>query len=255
MTTPATPSNPKPTGDDRNLVAAEATRAVSFEDKLNRFWSKNRGAVAGVCIVVILAVIGKAAWDYMARQREVSLETAYATATTPEQLKTFAAAHPGHSLAGIAQLRMADDAYAAGKAAEAWAGYEKAIAVLKDGPLAARARLGRTLAKLQTGKTAEATAELQQIANDTKQLKGLRAQAAYHLASLAADAGNGADVQKYSDQLMQIDPQSPWTSRAMALRASMPVAAMPAMVAPAGTATPAKKDDASPRVQVKLPGK
>lgn len=255
MTTPATPSNPRPTGDDRNLVAVEATPGASFEDKLHLFWGENRGVVLGICLVAILAVIGKAAWDYMARQREVSLETSYATATTPEKLKTFAAAHSGHPLAGIAQLRMADDAYAAGKASEALAGYEKAVAALKEGPLAARAQLGRTLAKLQIGKNAEATAELQQIANDTKQLKGLRAQAAYHLASLAADAGNGADVQKYSDQLMQIDPQSPWTSRAMSLRASMPVATMPTVMAPPAGAVPPKKEDASPSVQVKLPGK
>lgn len=254
MTTPATPSNPKPTDDDRNLVPLDASTAVGFEEKLNLFWDKYRGAVVGFFVVVILLILGKAGWDYMTRQRELGVEKDYAAATTPEQVKTFAAAHSGHTLAGIAHLRMADDAYAAGKTADALAGYEKAIAVLKDGPLVARAQLGRTLTKLQSGKAAEATTELQQMANDAKQFKGLRTEAAYHLASLAAEAGNGADVQKYSDQLMQIDPQSPWTSRAMSLRASMPVAAAP-MPAPSATTPAAKKDDASPGMQVKLPVK
>lgn len=254
MTTPATPPNPNPTGDDRNLVPLDASTAVGFEEKLNLFWAKYRGAVVGLIVLILIAILAKAAWDYMARKREEEVGKTYAAATTPEQLKAFAAAHPDHTLGGIAQLRMADDAYAAGKAADALAGYEKAVATLKEGPLVARAKLGRTLAKLQTGKAAEATSELQQLANDAKQFKGLRAEAAYHLASLAAEAGNGADVQKYSDQLMQIDPQSPWTSRAMSLRASMPVTAVP-LPAPAAGAPAPKKDEGSPGMQVKLPGK
>jgi hypothetical protein len=252
MPTPATPSNSRPTGDDRNLVPVDATTAVTFEDKLNLFWGKYRGAVFGAIVVVFVVILGKAGWDYLARQREADVGKAYAAATTNDQLKAFAAANSGHTLAGIAQLRMADDAFAAGKGADALAGYEKAIATLKDGPLVARAQLGRTLAKLQTGKAAEATTELQKFADDTNQYKGLRAEAVYHLATLAMEAGNGADVQKYSEQLMKIDPQSPWTQRAMGIRASMPVTAP--TPAPTATAPAGKKDEPS-SMQVKLPGK
>ena len=251
----ATPSSePKPAADDRNLVAVDPQSAVTFADQLQLFWEKNGNAVLMLCGLIILGVIAKGGWEYMARQKQLEIETAYAAATTPDQLKAFAASHSDHILAGVAQLRMADDAYVAGKFADALSGYEKAQAVIKNGPLAARTRLGHAMAKIQSGKTAEGSVELKQLANDANQLKAIRTESSYQLASLAAEAGDSAEVQKISDQLMQMDPSSAWAQRAFMLRASMPVAA-PAVAAPAASAAPAKKDDASPGVQIKLPGK
>ena len=247
---PATPSTPNPAGDDRNLVAVDATTAVTFEDKLQLFWKKNRGAVVAVCAAVLLAIVAKGGWEYFARQRERDVEKAYAAATTTDQLKAFSAAHGNHVLAGIAQLRIADEAYAAGKSADAISGYDKAIAALKAGPLADRAKLGRALANVQGGKVAEATTELKQLADDVNQMKAIRTEAGYHLTSLAVDAGNASDAQKYVDQLNQIEPMGAWAQRAMALRSTLPATPAPAPAAP-GTAE--KKDE--PSVQVKLPGK
>jgi hypothetical protein len=246
MTTPATPSSPKPSADDRNLVAVDAVTAVTLEEKLHVFWQKNGTAVLVLCGLVLAGIVAKGGWDYLGRQKELDVEKDYAAATTPEARKAFAAAHPDHALAGIAQLRLADDAYAAGKFADALTGYEATQKILKDGPLASRAKLGAALAKISSGKAADGTAELKALAGDPNQFKGVRAEAAYQLASLAADASNGADVQKFADQLMSIDPQSAWAQRAIALRAMFPAA-------PA----PAKADDKAPAsaVGVKLPGK
>lgn len=262
MSTPATPSNPSPAGpagDDRNLVAVDATTAVSFEEKLQVFWIKYRGAVIGLCVVVLLGILAKGGWDYLQRQKEADVRKAYAAAGNTEQLKSFSAAQGDHPLAGVAQMRIADEAYTAGKSADAIAAYEKAGAILKEGPLAARAKLGRALAKVQSGKGTEATTELKQLADDANGFKAIRAEAAYHLTSLAVEAGNAADAQKYSDQLMQIDPTSPWTQRGLSLRASLPPVA--AARATSGSAADAaekddgKKDSAEPKVEVKLPGK
>ena len=252
MTTPATPSSSKPAGDDRNLVAVDAATASTFEDKLHLFWQKNGTAVLTLVGLVILGIIAKGGWDYLAAQKELDVEKDYAAATTPEARKAFAAAHPDHSLSAVSHLRLADEAYTAGKFADALTGYEKAVALFKTGPLGARAKLGLALAKISTGKAAEGTADLKQLAGDAAQLKGVRAEAAYQLTSLAAEAANGADVGKYADQLMSIDPQSPWTQRAISLRAMFPTAA-PAP-APAAKADD-KKDAAAPAVGVKLPGK
>ena len=250
MSTPATPPRPTSASDDRNLVAIDAATAVSFEEKLHLFWGKNRNAIAVGCVGIILAIIAKGTWEYVAAQKEMDTGKAYAAATTPEQLKAFAEAHPGHSLAGVTQIRIADDAYKAGKGAEALAGYENALKVLKDGPLAARAKMGRALAMVQSGKAAEATNELKQLAGDATQFKAVRTEAAYHLTSLAVEAGDATEAQKYVDQLMQVDGSSPWTQRAMALRTSLPAA--PA-VAPA--ATEVGKNAPAAGVQIKLPGK
>lgn len=249
MTTPATPSTKTPAGDDRNLVAVDPLTAVSFEDKFQLFWKKNQNAVYAVCGLVLLGIVGKEGWEYMARQKELEVEKAYASATTPEQLKAFAAANASHSLGGVAQLRMADDAYKAGKSAEAVAGYDAAAAALSEGPLVARAQLGRALAKIQAGKSSEGVGELKKLVDDANQLKAIRSESAYHLTSLSVDGGNAADAQKYVDQLMQIDATSQWTQRAMSLRASMPATA-----APVAAPTP-KKDEPSSGVQVKIPGK
>ena len=69
-----------------------------------------------------------------------------------------------------------------------------------------------------------------------------RAEAAFHLASLAVEAKDANEAQRLVDQLMQIDVSSPWTQQAMMLRASLPATPAPA-AAPAAAA------------EVKLPGK
>jgi hypothetical protein len=232
MSTPATPSGSQPSVDDRNLVPTGPTTAT-FEDKANAFWEKNRGLLIGLCVAVVVLLVGKGVWEHFAAQKELEIEKAFAAATTTDQLKSFAAANSGHALAGIAHLRIADEAYVAGKGAEATAAYEQALAQIKTGPLASRAQLGRALSKVQAGKATEATAELKQLAGDANQPKPLRAEASYHLASLAAEARNADEVQKLSDQIMQLDPTSGWAARAMALRASLPAPAAKVESAPA----------------------
>jgi hypothetical protein len=260
MSTPANPSSPKPRGDDRNLVTAgENAVPLTFEDKLHRFWEQNQTTVFVVVAAIVLGFAGKGLWDYLARQRELDVEKAYAAATTTEQLKSFAASHDNHPLAGIAQLRVADEAYTAGKYADALAGYEKALPALSGSPLAGRAQLGRAMAKVQSGKAAEGTNELKQLAGDTNQFNAIRAEAAYQVASLAAEAGNATDVQKFTDQLLQIDPSSPWAQRGMMLRATLPAPVAAPAPSPASAAAPAapstKEAAPSSSTPIKLPGK
>jgi hypothetical protein len=237
MTTPAAPSNSQPTGDEPNVVVVDENYAAStFEEKLERFWDKNRSAILGACIAVLVAILAVGVWRLYQSSQEKGIENDYAAATTPEKLTAFAAAHPDHSLAGLALLRLADDAYTAGKFADAQAGYEKAATALKSGPFAARAQLGAAMSKLGAGKAAEGEAALKQISDDASQFKGVRSEATYHLAKLASDAGRVADVTKLSDQLMQADPSSPWAQRAFMLRASLPAPAAPAAEANKGAA-------------------
>jgi hypothetical protein len=250
------PSQSNPAGDDRNLVPVNETTAVTFEDKAHVFWKNNRGAVFGVIAVVLLAIAGYFGWEYRKEQQDEKVKAAYAAATTPEQKKAFAAAHVGHPLEGIAYLSIADDAYKAGKSADAAANYDKAISVMKKGPLVARAQLGRALSKVQAGKSAEAATELKQIADDKTQAKIVRAEAAYNLTSLAVEAGNATDAQKYVDQLVQIDAGSEWTRRAMGLRASMNVSAdKPAADEKAAAPKAEAKSDESGALKVNIPGK
>src|SRR5882762_3074417 len=119
MTTPATPTDPTPAGDDRHFVPVDETNVgPSFEEQLHAFWKKNSTIVLILCALVLLGIVGKGGWEYLEGQKEEGIKHEYADATTPEKLKAFAAAHAGHALAGAAQLTMADDAYKAGKTTE-----------------------------------------------------------------------------------------------------------------------------------------
>jgi hypothetical protein len=233
MTNPALPSDSNSTGHEPGSVAP---LPLTFEDKLQSAWQKNRELLVGLCTLILLGIIGWQGWGYFTHQRELTVEREYAEASTHDGLQAFADSHAGNPLAGIAELRLADEAYATHQIAPALAGYEKAITTLKSPILIARAQLGAAIAQIESGQTAEGEQGLRQLADDPKQFQALRAEAVYHLASLAAVAGHADQVKQFSEQLMQIDPTSPWTQRAFALQESLPApAAAPA--APAGSAS------------------
>lgn len=247
MSTPTSPTTP-PAGDDRNLVqAAPAPASPGFEERLQAFWSKHAKLIMLVCVVVLAAIVARGAMEWMAANKEKGIAADYAAATTNDQLRSFIAAHPSHALAGAAHLRLADEAFAAGNQTAALGDYQKAAEILKTGPFAGRARLGAAMSKHLSGDLSGAQADLRAIADDITQLKAVRAEAAYHLASLASEAGNSAEVARLADQVMAIDPTSLWSQRAMMLRVTAP---SPAAAAPAESAAPAA-GDALPSIQFK----
>lgn len=209
-----------------------APAVANPDEVLIGFWEKNREILVVACLLVLAAILGRSGWQYFQNEKELGVEKEYAEASTPEQLRAFVEAHSGHSLAGVAELRVADAAYQSGQNADALAAYDRAAALLKTGILAARAQLGGAMIKLQTGQAADGIATLHQLADDTKGFPNIRAEATYHLASLAAEAGRADETRQLSTQLMQIDPSSPWTQRVFALQEKLPPPAAP----PAGSA-------------------
>ncbi len=244
-------SKPSPEKDAASTAQADAPATKSrfelpTEEQLQEWWTRNRNAILVFCGIVILAILARGAYGALAARREAGIEAAFAAATTPAKLQAFVREHEHHDLAGVAYLRLGDDAYAAGQYDEARDNYAKAAAALQGTPFAARATLGEGVSLIEAGKTAEGTALLRQLAEDTNQLAAVRCEAAYHLASLAFDSGNAGDVSKYADLIMQLDPNGIWAQRAIMLRVRTPVA-------PA--ATPAPETGAQkPSVSIKLPG-
>ena len=231
MSTPV-PSTPSPSRE-KVPPAAPGGPVVhpDLDERLLGLWQQYGQTLLVVVCLVLVFYLGRAGWEYYQAQQEAGVRQEYAAAAPPEQLKSFVAAHPTHPLAGVAELQLADEAYAAGRAADAVADYSQAAGILKGGPLAARAQLGLAMAQIQSGQAAEGQAGLQALADDAHQLTVVRAEATYQLASLAASAGHPDEVQKRATQLLQLDPSSPWTQRAFSLQA----AAAPA----AGSAAPA----------------
>lgn len=233
-TTPTQAPAPSPAGDDRNFVPVDENYlAPSLADRLALFWAKHSKTVIAAFIVVVLAILAKGGYDIFAEQRENGIAADYAAATTDAQLKTFIAAHPDHALAGIAALSLADKAYTAGNFADAQSGYVKAAAILGGTTLGQRARLGAATSLVQAGKTSEGESALKQLVADLSVSKSIRAEAAYQLASLAADAGQADEAAKLITQITAIDPAGQWAQRAAMLRARLPAAPASAPAAPA----------------------
>jgi hypothetical protein len=243
-----------PAGDDRNLVTIDENYlAPTLEDRLQIFWSRHSGKVWALTGIVTVVLVGRYAFETYAAYRERQVQADYAAATTTAQLQAFVQTHSTAILAGVAQLRLADEAYAAGNYAAACEAYTAAAPLLADNPLAARARLGAAFAPLQAGNTATAKPALEALANDTALARAYRAEAAYHLAVVARDAGQAADATRWIELVTTVEPQGAWANRANQLRDSLP--AIPAPAAVSGGASPAPAPDAAQPSSVTFPGK
>jgi tetratricopeptide (TPR) repeat protein len=230
--------NPAPSassaGDDRNLVQVDETYpALSFEDRLHLFWTKNSKIILVGCVIIVTAILAKGAYDFLSARREKSIAADYAVATSDAQLKAFAAAHPTHTLGGLARLRLADEAYAAGRYADAHTAYTDATAALKATLFAPRARLGAAISLVLSGLEPAGTAALKTILSDVTLPAAARAEAAYTLASLALEAGRTDEAAKLIEQLLAIYPAGQWAQGAMSLRSRLPVSATAAITPPA----------------------
>lgn len=230
-TTPHSAPSPS-AGDDRNLVSVDENYlAPSFEDRLRLFWAKNSRAVLAGCGLVLGVILVKGGYEiYVARQNK-AIAADYAAATTDVQLKSFVATHGGHVLGGLAQLRLADQAYSAGNYTEARSAYDKASGILGKTAFGQRARLGAAVSAVQAGATTEGEAALKQISADLALDKLVRAEASYQLAALAATAGNASEAIRLIEQTTTIDPDGQWADRASMLRTTLPAASQPAVSA------------------------
>lgn len=224
MSTPA-PTDPQVPSKDASSQQGSTPIVPPFEERLRMFWEKNAKTVYAVVAAVLIAILAKGGWEYYQQEQERGVQADYAAASTPEKLKTFISQHPGHVLSGVASLRLADEAYSAAKYTDAQLEYQHAVDILKSGPFLSRARLGLAVSKLVGGQKAEGEEKLKQLANDVSVIKPVRAEAAFHYATAALDAGRADDAAKYLDLASTVDQAGVWAQRAMMLRATLPVPA------------------------------
>jgi Tetratricopeptide repeat-like domain len=197
-----------------------------FEVALHLFWEKNRNLILLACAAILLAIVIREGLQYFTAQREQDTQAEYAKISDqPAKLPAFADAHSGHALAGVAWLRVADDKFSTGDYAAAAAAYQKATGSLKNEALLGRAKLGAAISQLSGSDRAGGEAALKALSADPALPNGVRAEATYHLASLAIEAGNADEARKLVDQIGRIDPTGPWSQRATALLASLPAQA------------------------------
>jgi predicted negative regulator of RcsB-dependent stress response len=203
-------------------AAAPVAPAPDHAAQLQSFWEKNRSIILGACAAILLAIVARGGWDYFSASRERQITADYAAvASQPDKLAKFAQEHPGHALGGVAWLRLADEKYSAGDFKTAAANYQKAADALQLDVLQARAKLGGAMSQVAGGDKAAGESTLKALSADTKQVKAVRAEATYHLAALANEAGKTDEVLKYAEEISKIDPTGVWAQRAFVLRASL----------------------------------
>lgn len=190
-----------------------------FEIAMQEFWQKYRTLIFALVGLGLLVIVGREGWQYFAAQREESVRLDYAKAgDRPEQLGSFASANSGHELAGVAYLRVADSKYTAADYRGALENYTKAVSNLKVPAVLGRARLGAALSQLNSGDKSAGEAALKAIAADASLLSPARAEANYHLAAAAYEAGNQAEVTRLVAEINKLDNAGIWTERAAALQ-------------------------------------
>ncbi|SDR87345.1 tetratricopeptide repeat protein [Opitutus sp. GAS368] len=221
---------------DQSPQATTPVYEPAFETAVQTFWVKNRQGILVMCVTALLAIIGTYAWQAVAAGRESDVQAEYAKiADQPAKLEGFAGANAGHPLAGVAWLRLADEKFSAGDFKTAAADYQKAAGSLKNEALLGRAKLGAAVSQLNGGDVAGGSAALKAVSADTTLGKGARAEAAYQLVSLAADAGKTDEVKKLAEEVSKIDATSSWAQRATLLVISPAIAAKPGDAKPADT--------------------
>ena len=228
--TPAAPSKDNPTPAE--TAPAPLVGAAELEFQVRTFWEKNRNFIYGVIAIAVLAVLGREGWQYLSAQREQERRTEFARAADQaDKLAAFAATHAGHPLAAVAQLRVADQKYDAGDFKGAAEHYAKAAAASAPGMTQARAKLGEIMSRLGGGDKAGAETALKTFIADATLPATLRAEGAYHLASVQAELGRKDDALKSIEQITKIEMTSGWAQRGLALRLSLenatPAAATP----------------------------
>lgn len=204
----------------------------NLTENIQLFWFKYQPTIYTCVVIVLLAVIGNGLWKWNKERVEKAIGAEYAAAgESLDKLRAFTQAHEGHELSGAAFLRIADESYTLGKAAEAVKAYEQAVLALKGSPYGERARLGLAVSQLLAGNKAEGEAGLRSLAEDGSAFKAIRAESAFHLAVVAADAGRPDEARKLCALLLSVDGTGLWAQRGFALQSGLPEEAAPAQPA------------------------
>jgi len=232
---PAENQNPDPTAPAPVVGAAELAAHVQT------FWEKNRTLILGACAAGILAIAAVEAWRVYAASRDRGVQQEFAAVgTDAAKLTRFAADHAGHPLAGAALLRLADQRFEAGDFPAAAGLYAQSAESVTLAPLRGRARLGAAMSQLLGGDRAAGETALKALAAEAALPKGVRAEATYHLASMALEDGKREEAAKLAGEVGTLDATSGWAQRAAALRASLDLAAPAATPSSPAAAAPAE---------------
>ncbi|TVP79069.1 MAG: hypothetical protein EA353_07160 [Puniceicoccaceae bacterium] len=210
---PTLPEDQQDLVDERHLVDAKDSEAISFEDRFNIYWMENKGFIIGCIVALALVIIGLNGMRIYASHSEAQIQAAYAEAMASDTLADFAQTYANKKLGGLAALSVADAAYAAGDFEKAINFYSIAASALGGSILEGRALVGQAFARFYNGQENDALAQLTDIAANSRLAEAARAEAAYHLAMAADAAGRSEEYDRFARQIQASPLAGQWQQR------------------------------------------
>lgn len=199
--------------DERNLIDAEESEEVSFEDRIHLYWMDNKAFISGCIAVLALLIIGFNGMKIYVSYAENKLQSSYAEASANDSLEDFAKAYSSKPLGGLAALEVADEAYLAEDYATAIEFYDIALDSVDNDLLLGRANVGQAFAAYYNGDEEKGLAQLRALATDSSLPEAIRAQAAYHLAINADVSGDEEAYENYASQVTSSSTAGQWQRR------------------------------------------
>ena len=199
--------------DERHLVDADESEDISFEDRIHMYWMENKVFISGCIAALALAIIGINGMRIYTAYSQERIQAAYSEARANNTLEDFVAANSGRSLAGLAAMELADDAYADRDFSRAAEFYGIAVNSLSSDVLLGRALIGKAFATYYHGDEDHALAQLRELAANRDMPEAIRAEAAYHLAINADVSGDTETFQKYASQVIGSSTAGQWQQR------------------------------------------
>ncbi|NCG08424.1 MAG: hypothetical protein GWO81_02450 [Verrucomicrobia bacterium] len=204
--------------DERNLVDAEESADIAFEERVSMYWMENKAFVSGCIAVLALVIVGfngvRIYGNYTIEQQQAQ----YHEAQAEDTLDGFAKDYSHVELGGFAALRVADAAFETEDFDRAREHYALASAALVDPLLRSRARLSHAISVHEAGDPEAARTELEALAADPVAAQIIRAEAIYYLAVAAHIEEHAEALASLSEQIEGLAQAGPWQQRLQQLR-------------------------------------
>ncbi len=205
--------------DERNLVDAEKSAELSFEDRVRMYWESNQGFIIACIALALVIILGYQGLGVYQETTQRNLQSAYAAISNTAERSEFARQNSGTRLGGVAALEVADEYFSSGDHNAAAEYYSLAAAALEGNLLVGRARVGAAISVYETGDSARATALLDAIVNDNTLAQAARSEAVFHLAVNAYAEGDFESFQAHAQRLDGFFHNEIWVERLAEYRA------------------------------------
>lgn len=210
-------------GDDRNLVGVEeAFKEADFEEKMWMLWNDNKTAIMSGALVVLFAVVGFQVFRWYQEDSVRKMQAAYAAANDEAAKLAFAASHNDKALSGVGLLSIADEKYAADAFTEAATLYSQAADALQGHLAQGRAMIGQGVALIRAEDIEGGKLVLNELAGGKDFLQSYKAEAIYHLASIAVQDKQYDEAKLLISQMETLDYAGIWASQLDGIKRSKP---------------------------------